>query len=477
MNKASWLLALLVGVVIGVAVSRMIGTGGRPSTLEAPRPPPSARAPAPPPHGPEDPKAIYKVPVDDSPEKGPADALVTVVISSDFQCPFCKRVLPTLAQLEKSYAGKLRFVFKHNPLGFHERALPAALAAEEARAQGGSEKFWAMHDALFDFAPNLDSGALEAAAKRVGLDLEAFRRSLQDQRHLARVKRDQALVNGLGANGTPTFFVNGRKLVGALPFGDFKTVVDEELAKAEKLVQTGVPASQVYARTVETGATAAAYLPVGAQLPAAPPPAQAAKVTFRPDDPSRGPESAKVTIVLFSDFQCPFCSRVGPTLRQIEQAWPNEVRIVWKHQPLSFHPAAMPAALAAEAARAQGKFWPMHDLLFANQAALSDDHFDGWAKQLGLDGARFARDRASPEARARIEEDQRLGAQVGAQGTPTLFLNCRKVVGALPFEAFRTVVEEERGKANAALAAGAKEGPGLYEQLCDANVKALTAVR
>jgi protein-disulfide isomerase len=476
MHKASWVLALLVGIVIGVAVSRMIGTG-RQTTLDAPRPTPSARAPAPPTHGPEDPKAIYKVPVDDSPAKGPADALVTVVISSDFQCPFCKRVLPTLTQLETAYPGKLRFVFKHNPLGFHDRAVPAALATEEARAQGGAAKFWAMHDALFDSSPNLDSGALEAAAKKVGLDLDAFRRSLDDQRHLGRVKRDQALMSGLGASGTPTFFVNGRKLVGALPYGDFKAAVDEELARAEKLVQAGTPAAQVYARAIEAGVSAPAYLPVGAQVPAAPPPAQAAKVSFRADDPSRGPAGAKVTIVVFSDFQCPFCSRVEPTLKQIEQAWPGEVRVVWKHQPLSFHPAAMPAALAAEAARAQGKFWPMHDLMFANQTTLSEDHFAAWAKQLGLDDARFDRDRASPAARARIEEDQRLGTQAGAQGTPTLFLNCRKVVGALPFESFRALVQEEREKAEKALAGGAQAGPGLYDQLCDANVRAVTAAR
>lgn len=471
MNKASWFLALVVGVVIGVAVSRMIGTG-QPKTLEAPRPQ-IAAGPQPGAHGPPDPKAVFRVPVEDSPVKGPADALVTIVISSDFQCPFCKRVIPTLTQLEKTYEGKLRFAFKHDPLGFHDQALPAALAAEEARAQGGAAKFWAMHDALFE-APALSRAAIDQAAQRVGLDMAAFKRAMDDQRHLARVKRDQALVGSFGTSGTPTFFVNGRRLVGALPFADFKAVIDEELSKAEALVRSGVAPGQVYARVIANGASGPVYLPLGTRAPAAPAQAQVAKIPLRADDPARGPANAKVTIVLFSDFECPYCSKVEPTLRQLEQESPGDVRVVWKHQPLSFHRTAMPAALAAEAARAQGKFWPMHDRMFSNQPMLQDAQFTAWAKELDLDLARFDKDRASPETRARIDEDVRIASLAGAQGTPTSFVNCRKIVGAQPIDAFRKLVEEERAKADAAVRDGAPAG-SLYDALCDRNVKALTA--
>ncbi len=146
----------------------------------------------------EDSKAVYRVPVDDSPVKGPSDALVTIIESSDFECPFCKRVGPTMKQLEAAYPGKLRFVFKHNPLPFHAKAMPAAIAAEEGRAQGGSAKFWEMHDRLFDSAPALDRPALEATAQAAGLDMNAFRKALDEQRHESRIKRDQALVNSRG---------------------------------------------------------------------------------------------------------------------------------------------------------------------------------------------------------------------------------------------------------------------------------------
>ena len=108
-----------------------------------------------------------------------------------------------------------------------------------------------------------------------------------------------------------------------------------------------------------------------------------------------------MTMVVFSDFQCPYCARATPAVKEHRDAYPNDVRIVWKHLPLPFHPNAMPAALAAEAAREQGgapKFWAMHDKLFANQAALSEATYEQYARELGLDQARFKKDLADPAA-------------------------------------------------------------------------------
>jgi protein-disulfide isomerase len=374
-----------------------------------------------------------------------------------------------MKQLEAAYPGKLRFVFKHNPLPFHAKALPAAIAAEEGRAQGGSAKFWEMHDRLFDSAPALDRPALEATAQAAGLDMSAFRKALDEQRHESRIKRDQALVNSVGANGTPSFFVNGRKIAGAVPFEVFKAMVDEELAKAEALVKSGVPAKDLYARIIETGATAPVMV--------APPPGQAApqaaaqKVDFRPDDPMRGPKNAPVTVVIFSDFQCPFCTRVEPTLAQLQKAYPNDVRVVWKNYPLAMHPQAMPAALAAEAAREQGKFWEMHDLMFQNQSQLAPAQFEAWAKQLGLDAKKFQAASAAPSTRARVDEDAQLGARFASQGTPTLYVNCRPVVGAQPYEVFQKLVDEELGRAAQLKKAGAAVDAGFYERICAENLK------
>ena len=107
------------------------------------------------------------------------------------------------------------------------------------------------------------------------------------------------------------------------------------------------------------------------------------------EGPMKGPANAKVTIVEFSDFQCPFCGRVMPTLQQIEKNYGNDVRIVFIHNPLPFHPNAEPAAEAAIAADAQGKFWQMHDKLFANQQNLTRPDFEKYAQEIGLDMGKF----------------------------------------------------------------------------------------
>jgi protein-disulfide isomerase len=200
-----------------------------------------------------------------------------------------------------------------------------------------------------------------------------------------------------------------------------------------------------------------------------------AKVPLRPDDPVRGPLAAPVTVVVFSDYQCPFCGKVEPTLKQVRDTYGDKVRIAWKHLPLPFHPNALPAAKAAEAARQQGKFWEMHDKLFSNQQALSDAAYAGYAKELGVDGARFARDLAADSAARRIAEDQQLAASVGANGTPTMFVNCRRLVGAQPFEAFQRVIDEEIARANGMKAKGEKLDAAFYDKICAANVAGLLA--
>jgi len=482
MKHVSLFLALVVGAAIGFFTNNALVSAPSQRVQAAPVAPPAAARQGRPQ---EDPKAIYKVPVGDAPVKGPADALVTIVEVSDFECPFCKRVGPSLKQLEQAFPGQLRFAFKHNPLPFHPRALPAALAAEAAREQKGDAAFWAMHDALFESAPALDDAAIEKAGAAVGLDAARLKDALARKTGEPHIRRDQAEAVALGASGTPTFFINGRKLVGAQPFEAFKAAVDEELAKARALVAAGTPASGVYEAIMAKAATAPVMVPGAAEAaapaapqpaaPAAPPPAVYRKVALRADDPARGPVDAKLTVVLFSDFQCPFCSRVEPTLKELEEAYPGQVRVVWKHQPLPFHPNARPAALAAEAAREQGKFWQMHAKMFAAQAELSPTAYEKWAREIGLDVGRFKAAIGASSGEARIAADQAQANEVGANGTPTMFFNCRQVVGALPFSAVKPIVEEELKKADALLARGSKRGAGFYDAACAANVAAAPA--
>ena len=163
--------------------------------------------------------------------------------------------------------------------------------------------------------------------------------------------------------------------------------------------------------------------------------------------PAVGPESARVAVVAFSDFQCPFCSRAVPTLEQVEKEYGDKVRIVFKHLPLSMHPKAPAAHAAAEAAHRQGKFWEMHDLIFANQREMSPERYEQYATELGLDLEKFKKDVESAEVKKRIDDDTSEAARLNVRGTPAFFINGKHLSGAQPFETFKQRIDEELASA------------------------------
>ena len=448
--KPSVLIALVVGLVLGFVFGRVAsGPGSASPTAAAP----SAAAPAARPAN----TAVLKVPVDGSPVAGSADALVTLVEFSDYQCPFCTRAHGTVQQLQKDYGSKLRVVMKQNPLSFHPRARPAALAALAAGNQG---KYWQYHDELFANQKALDDADLEKYAKEVGLDVARWKRDLADPKLAEVINRDQALAQKLGASGTPAFFINGRFLSGAQPIDNFKAIINEELAKAEALVKAGTRPSDVYATLMAKAGEAPAAAPGAA--PAAEPAVR--KVSIPDYAPVKGAKAAKVTIVAWSDFECPFCGRVNPTLKQVEDTYGKDVRVVFRHQPLPFHQNAKLAAEASMAAHEQGKFWEYHDKLFLNQRALDRASLERYAQELKLDTAKFKAALDSGKFRSRVDQDVRDGQAVGANGTPTFYINGRQLVGAVPFVSFKQIIDEEIGKADKLLASGTKL-ENVYEKL------------
>lgn len=396
------------------------------------------------------PKTIYQVPVGESPSKGPADALVTIVMFSDFQCPFCSKVTGTIKKIEENYKGKVRFFFKQNPLPFHPNAPLAAEASLAAHDQG---KFWEMHDKIFANQQSLDRATFEKYAQELGLDMTKFKAALDNSSHKEVIARDQALAQKVGANGTPSFFLNGRNIRGAYPYESFKTVIDEEIAHAEELIKKGTAAGEVYAAIIKDGIAEA-------PKPEAPGPDMAnvrRKVEWAANDPEKGGKTPKVTIVEFSDFQCPFCSRVVPTIEQIAATYKDDVKIIFKQSPLPFHKEATPAAIAALAAHEQGKFWQMHDKLFANQRALDSESLEKYAAEIGLNIPKFKAAMADPKLKARVESDTKAGQKFGVDGTPSFFINGKLISGALPFEQFKKVIDEEIAQADAMLKKGIKK--------------------
>ena len=159
--------------------------------------------------------------------------------------------------------------------------------------------------------------------------------------------------------------------------------------------------------------------------------------------PSQGPASAPIEMVEFSDFQCPFCYRAHPTVKQVLSTYGSKIRFVYRNYPLPTHPNAHPAAEAAQCANEQGKFWEYHDRLFADQTKLDDSDLKASAAALGLDTAKFNACFDSHKYKARVDADTQAGNEAGVNGTPAFFINGRMLSGAQPFDEFKKVIDEE----------------------------------
>jgi protein-disulfide isomerase len=168
------------------------------------------------------------------------------------------------------------------------------------------------------------------------------------------------------------------------------------------------------------------------------------QVVLAASDPALGSASAPVTLVEFSDFQCPFCQRVAPTLKQVKERYGDKVRIVWKDFPLTqIHPEAFKASEAAHCAGDQGKYWQYHDQLFGNQQALRTDDLKRYATDLGLDAPAFNSCLDSSKYGERVRDGVAQGTSLGVNSTPTIYINGRILSGAQPYEAFAAVIDEE----------------------------------
>ncbi|MFO0683331.1 MAG: thioredoxin domain-containing protein [Sandaracinus sp.] len=203
-------------------------------------PPPTYVPPSYPPVPPSYPPSTGAVPTAlltetaDTPVRGPVGAPITIHVISDFQCPFCSRVEPTLAQIDATYPGQIRWVWHDYPLPFHQDAMPAAEAAHEVRRQLGDAAFWTYHDQLFAAQrTGLDGRSLESMAASIpGIDLGRFRTALVSHEHEATIRAGMALVDAAnGSIGTPTFQIGPTWISGAQPFESFRAEIDRQLGR------------------------------------------------------------------------------------------------------------------------------------------------------------------------------------------------------------------------------------------------------
>jgi len=377
---------------------------------------------------------VWAVPLGNAPTRGPKTAQVTIIEFADFQCPYCRKVDETLKGLEAKYGGKVRFAWKDEPLPFHSRALPTAALAREARAQKGDKGFWDVHDKLFASQPKLEDGDLESIAKAAGLDVAKWRAHEKAETHADGIESDAELAESLEASGTPHFFINGRRLVGAQPAANFEAIIDEEIKKADARIAAGTKADAVYEAIVKTGKSG----------PGVTPPELRTAPAIPANAPSRGAANAKVVIQDFSDFQCPFCARVEPTIERVLKRYNGKVRVVWRDLPLPMHPDAPLAAEAAREVFAQkgaAGFWAFHDTLFASQTALGRDDLLRYAAAQKVDLPKLTAALDSHKHQPAVAAEKAAADKASISGTPAFFVNGYFISGAQPYSKFRQAVE------------------------------------
>jgi protein-disulfide isomerase len=380
---------------------------------------------------------------------GDPDAPVEIVEFTDYQCPYCQRHgLQTMPLVIENLveSGQAYYAIKDLPLeGIHPEARSASIAA---RCAGDQDAYLPMHDAIFENQAEW-SGVADGAnaifsdlAAELDLDVDAFDTCLVDDRLAEGVQANVDEAQALGIGGTPFFFVDGYAMTGAQPYEVFEVVV--ELAEDDALGQVlEEQARQAYAAMLAQQAAAAQPTPALPNEPVDVPLGDAHAI---------GDPDAPVTIVEYTDYQCPFCARhAQQTFGQIadELIESGQVRYVFKALPLDqIHPQA---ALAAEAARCAGaqeadKFVAMHDRLFEEQRSWSGqadaaDLFVSYADDLGLDGGDFTACLESGQFQAAVQADALEARDLGFNGTPAFLINGQPLVGAQPYEVFEQAIE------------------------------------
>lgn len=376
--------------------------------------------------------------------RGREDALVTIVMFGDFECQHCRSVIGTIDGLLAEHGEDVRLVFRQLPL---ENIHPLARSAAQASlAAGRQDKFWEMHDALFERGNRLNADTIEAAAKEAGLDMESYKTALASADIDRQLQRDIDAAGKFGVRGTPAFFINGRYLGGRQSASAFNTVIAEELERAKKFTQRR---GNTRKRLYEDMLTHFAPEVVQPETAIAAPAGDSKRYVVSTEGlPRKGATTfAQIEVIECGDFDCPFCARSRKAIEETLEDNPA-VAFFFAHNPLDYHPGAEPAARAAQAAHAQGKFWEMHDELYKDQRskARSDEDYKRYAARLGLDVKQFEEDYASAETAEAVVTQQKLCTDHDATATPTFFINGRRVTGAQTTEQLSALFESELSK-------------------------------
>jgi protein-disulfide isomerase len=408
---------------------------------------------------------VTSVPVEaDDAVLGDAGAPVTIVAFFDFECAYCMKGFETLEELAKKFpSADLRIALKHLPLEFHPRALPSALATQAVQAAAGPRVAYEFARALFR-ERDLSNGAFVAQAETLGVERALYTALVEDDETRERVAFDMGVAKSLGLSGTPAFFVNGRLIAGAVPIEEFEAKIQEELTYFRTHVHEPKAWSAVYAARVERNLRAGLVEAILADDPGL------NRVPIA-GSPAIGPSDAPLTLVMFSDLECPYCKRVDPTVTALQKQYGADLRLVWKHLPLPFHAHARNAsrlvALAYERLGSETSFRAIHEL-FRASPALEDEALRRIGTSLGLkdEDMTLALSGKNADIEARLTVDAELAEDLNAHGTPVFFINGRRVAGARPIEHFQAVMDAELAEAQTKIQGGIGKAV-FYDQLIE----------
>jgi protein-disulfide isomerase len=357
-------------------------------------------------------QTVWKIPVrDHNPQRGPKDALVTLVEFADFECPYCAKQHVVLSRLLSRFPKSLRVVFKNSPQNFHKNALPAAHAGAYAQSRG---RFWAFAERVFAHQGKLDNQALVQHAQAIGLDGKQAEGAINRQAFAKEILGDQADAASVAAVGTPNLFINGRKVVGYRNADILAALISEEVGKAKSMIEEGTAARELYNTIIARGKERQ--------------PLSQKRGSFSAfGRPTKGPENAPIQLTVFADFQCPFSRNLVPILARVNQAFDGKVHTLFKHFPQSFHKSARSAARVAVCAHEQERFWDFHNALFdaQRQRHMEAGDLRKYASEVGLNTKKLNACLGSKRPDSILEQDLAEAKGAGVKGTPSIFLNGR----------------------------------------------------
>jgi serine/threonine protein kinase/predicted DsbA family dithiol-disulfide isomerase len=322
---------------------------------------------------------IWKIPVGDSPIRGPVDAPVTIVEFGNFQCPFSRAMERELQKLLDENPTSVRLVWKDDPLAVHSQADAAAQLAREARHKLGDEGFWRAHDLLLDKRLLLSTSALIGVGKKLGLEPGELATVIAKRRHAEAIERDADLADDFAAIGTPYFFVNGRRIAAAASLDLLRAAVRQELSKVAELERSGVPRAKIYDHLTANGRGGLPY--------------ETRKLErYSTLLPGRGAsERMDAAMIQFCDYTHFMCRLVDPLVDELLERFEGRLGVTWVDTPRD--DLARMAALAGRVAwneKGEPGFDQMRRLLLGGQKqGLSKRSIASFAEKVGLERARF----------------------------------------------------------------------------------------